>query len=92
MLGIFDDPLVLLEIRKLMFYAIITEVIKLIIKKTTTTNIKTDSINIKINFFFLRFYLLNVAKEKWHCNYSFWSLFQFFLNKTISVQTAMLSS
>lgn len=34
-----------------MFYAIITEVIKLIIKKTTTTNIKTDSINIKINFF-----------------------------------------
>lgn len=55
-LGIFDDPLVLLEIRKLMFYAIITEVIKLIIKKTTTTtNIKTDSINIKINFFFLDF-------------------------------------
>lgn len=38
-----------------MFYAIITEVIKLIIKKTTTTNIKTDSVNIKINFFFLGF-------------------------------------
>lgn len=56
MLGILVDPLFLLEIRKLMFYAIITEVIKLIIKKkTTTTNIKTDSVNIKINFFFLGF-------------------------------------
>lgn len=31
--GIFDDFLVLLEIRKLMFYVIIMEVIKFIIKK-----------------------------------------------------------
>lgn len=54
-LGIFVDFLFLLEIRKLMFYVIIMEVIKFIIKKIIIINIKIDSINIKINFFFLGF-------------------------------------
>lgn len=53
--GIFDDFLFLLEIRKLKFYVIIMEVIKFIIKKIIIINIKIDSINIKINFFFLGF-------------------------------------
>lgn len=37
---------------KEMFYVIIMEVIKFIIKKKIIINIKIDSINIKINFFF----------------------------------------
>lgn len=40
---------------KEMFYVIIMEVIKFIIKKIIIINIKIDSINIKINFFFLGF-------------------------------------